>query len=281
MKVFLTGANGFIGKNLKNNLIKNNYEVNIINREIFASKNESDLNNFIEKSNIEKNSVLIHLAATGVTTQCSLEENLLVNVFYMRRLIESFFFKGLKNFLIIGSCFEYGSSGNKQLLVSPSTELEPIGYHSISKAMGYFECKEFALSKEVNVTYARLFQVYGKGENSSRLYPSLISAGLKGEDFKMSSGNQIRDFTHVNDVVKALVNEINLLSNWQVINICSGIGTTVKEFANFHWSNINAKGKLIFGKISTKDEKLMRLVGEISNDKKRGLIKPFYLNHQN
>ena len=149
------------------------------------------------------------------------------------------------------------------------------------KALGFLECKEFALKLDVNITYARLFQVFGEGEKNSRLYPSLISAGIKGNDFKMSSGTQIRDFIHVNDVVNALIEEINLLSKWQVINICSGIGTSVRDFADFQWKNINAKGKLLIGEIPSKEEKLVRLVGKPSNNKRRKLINPFYINHEN
>ena len=53
----------------------------------------------------------------------------------------------------------------------------------------------------------RIFQVYGKGEASERLWPSLIRAAKNGDDFEMTKGEQIRDFIDVRKVSEILLNE--------------------------------------------------------------------------
>ena len=274
MDIFLTGSTGFVGKNLKSALISRNFKVTSINRNIYSSKNPNDLKMFLDSSQIKPNSLLIHAAAAGVKNQCSFEENILINVFYLRRIISSFFNKGVRNFIILGSCFEYGKTGNNELFLKTSSKLQPVGYHSISKALSFLECKNLSLTKNLNLTYARLFQVYGDGEDHSRLYPSLLNAALKGNNFDMSEGNQVRDFTHVYDVVNALIDEIDLISKFQIVNVCSGVGISIRDFARYHWSKMNAKGSLLFGNIPSKDNDLKRLVGLPSLECGRQKINP-------
>tara|TARA_S200000501_G_scaffold375612_1_gene428110 strand:+ start:4114 stop:4950 length:837 start_codon:yes stop_codon:yes gene_type:complete len=278
MDIFLTGSTGFIGKNLKGALISRNFNVISINRKIYSSRTNEDLENFLDSSKIKPNSLLIHAAAAGVKYQCSFEENILINVIYLRRIINSFFKRGVRKFIILGSCFEYGMTGNDELFLNTSSKLQPVGYHSISKALSFLECKNLSLTKNLNLTYARLFQVYGEGENHSRLYPSLLNAGLKGNNFNMSEGNQVRDFTHVNDVVNSLINEIDLISKFQIINVCSGVGTSIRDFASYHWSKIDAEGSLLFGNIPSKNNDLKRVVGLPSLEGGRQKIKPLNIN---
>ena len=90
----------------------------------------------------------------------------------------------------------------------------------------------------------------------------------------MSQGNQVRDFTHVYDVVNALIDEIDLISEFQIVNVCSGVGTSIRDFASYHWSKMNAKGSLLFGNIPSKDNDLKRLVGLPSLECGRQKINP-------
>ncbi len=104
----------------------------------------------------------------------------------------------------------------------------------------------------------RIFPVYGPGENKKRLWPSLIKAAKEKKDFKMTYGDQIRDFTNVKEVCKSMLDACNFNKKkfkfFQIWHISSGKPKSIKNFAKEIWKNEGATGKLIFGKIKTKDK---------------------------
>ena len=83
----------------------------------------------------------------------------------------------------------------------------------------------------------------------------------------MTSGEQIRDFILVNDVANHL--KFALLRNDLkkgvpfVVNIGSGKGLKVKDFAEREWKKLNAKGKLIIGSIKNRPYEIKRMVANI------------------
>ena len=111
--------------------------------------------------------------------------------------------------------------------------------------------------------YLRLFQVYGEGENPRRLYPSLKRASLTGNDFYINSGNQIRDFCHVDDVIKAIFLSLNSKkSNGEIINIGNGKPTKIKDVIK-KISRIAKGGKPQFGKIKYRKDENMKVYPNI------------------
>ena len=76
-------------------------------------------------------------------------------------------------------------------------------------------------AKEHNLktTLFRPFHTYGEGEAPNRFWPSLVNAAKKGEDFSMSSGEQVRDFSNV-DFVASRICELlkigSIQNNWSV-----------------------------------------------------------------
>ena len=100
------------------------------------------------------------------------------------------------------------------MFLDVSDELQPVGYYAMSKA-AVFIALQFQ-NLDINFSYLRLFHVYGSNEHHSRLYPSLCKAALTGKDFPMSSGEQIRDFIHIDDVCKSIDKAIDLNIGWNV-----------------------------------------------------------------
>ena len=80
------------------------------------------------------------------------------------------------------------------------------------------------------VSIIRLYLVYGPNQEPNRLVPITILNALKKNKFDCSHGNQLRDFIHVNDVVKSIFKVLNYKkSNGEIFNIGSGKGVKVKE----------------------------------------------------
>ena len=78
-------------------------------------------------------------------------------------------------------------------------------YYSKSK----FQSTKFLFENQnkfkFNFIVLRLYQVYGPYQKFDRLIPFVIKSCLKDKKFPCSSGNQLRDFLHVNDVVRGIM----------------------------------------------------------------------------
>ncbi len=118
MKILVTGATGFIGNYVVNELLKSNHDIiatgisdPINERNNWAGKVnfiKCDLNSKIDFYNyFQKPDLVIHLAWEGLPNYKELfhiEKNLPNNVYFLNNLIKS----GLKNLTVSGTCLEYG-----------------------------------------------------------------------------------------------------------------------------------------------------------------------------
>ena len=78
--------------------------------------------------------------------------------------------------------------------------------------------------------HARIFNVYGPGEDDRRLVAHVVNSVLRGEPCALTSGRQVRDYLHVADVASALV----ALASAEVegpVNIASARPVTVASVA--------------------------------------------------
>jgi nucleoside-diphosphate-sugar epimerase len=119
-----------------------------------------------------------------------------------------------------GTCFEYDTSLGLLREDSPTVT-----------ATLYTQCKD-ALRREVekrsDTAWVRFFYLYGPYEDPRRLVPSVILSVLKGEEAKVSPGEQRRDFLHVEDVASAVC-AVAFSRLEGVVNIGSGEAPTVRE----------------------------------------------------
>jgi nucleoside-diphosphate-sugar epimerase len=278
MKIFITGGTGFIGSHFIN-------QAHLHGHDIVAQKRINSYSkipllkepNWIIKDLdgdfrpvLQNCDIFIHFAAhTANPPYANLNDCLYWNVIASVRLLKQAIDIGIKNFIIAGSSFEYGASAIDQEFVHPSTKLAPSLSYPVSKACASISFIELAREYKINMKILRLFQVYGEGESPFRFWPSLCKAALEGNDFPMSSGNQIRDFILVNDVVQQFINELDFRNSvngrTQIRNIGTGIGQKLIDFAEYWWINLNAKGKLLPGNIPLRDGEIERLVANIKD----------------
>ena len=85
--------------------------------------------------------------------------------------------------------------------------------------------KKFNLFKKKKFpsTVLRLYLAYGPKQDVNRFLPIIIKGCIKNKKFPCSEGVQLRDFTHVDDVVDAILKSLtNKNARGQIINIGSG-----------------------------------------------------------
>jgi nucleoside-diphosphate-sugar epimerase len=275
MKIFLTGGTGFVGSNLINHLYKNGIDIEVTALRRPGSQPrvsllkepkwiQGDLSRF-PKDALNGCKVLVHLAATGVLPKdANWDDCFRVNVIESINLWRAAQKSGVQRFLICGSCFEYGKVAESEDFVSAASRLEPTGSYHASKAAATMAAIGFGYELGVELAVFRPFHIFGEGEDSSRFWPSLKDHAIRGEDFPMSYGEQIRDFTPVDVVCKNFAHGIfrqDLLPGKPAIeNIGTGKPQTLKNFAEFWWKEWKAKGSLQFGKVGYRPGEVMRYV---------------------
>ena len=280
MKIFLTGGTGFIGSHFINQAQNEGHTLICLKRKNSKTRIplnnqpiwlEGDLDTNFDKSVFEGIDVFVHLAAHSANVPYDTLENCIYwNVNASLRIFDIAREVGISNYLVAGSCFEYGRSGERYENIPPDAPLEPTMTYPTSKAMLSTMLHGWTAVNNVKLKYLRIFQVFGEGEAETRFYPSLKKAALEGKDFPMTKGEQIRDFNNVEDVVKNFLMELDFsdvkCGNPIFKNIGSGKPQSVKVFANYWWKQWDAKGKLLFGVLDYRQNEVMRFVPVICNE---------------
>ena len=241
MKVLITGATGFIGSYVVEELLKKDIHVIATSNNIekatvkpwfgkvqYIPLNFSNLNsleNYFTYFN--KPDICIHLAWEGLPNYKQpfhVEKNLPVQKQFLKNLIQN----GLKSLTVTGTCFEYG-------LQEGCLQEDMLCYPSNSYAIAKNELNIFLQTLLQQYTYhckwVRLFYMYGDGQNANSLLSQLEVCLMKNEStFNMSGGEQVRDYLPVEQVAKNIV-AISLQTKIEnVINCCSNQPITVKAF---------------------------------------------------
>jgi nucleoside-diphosphate-sugar epimerase len=155
----------------------------------------------------------------------------------------------------VGSALEYGNAGGD---LRENSHCDPTTIYGRSKLAGTQSlsrsCKELGIS---GVT-ARLFTVYGPGEEGSRLLPTLIASIAEDQPIELTDGLHTRDFTYVEDVAEALL-RLGLAGAvpGEVVNVATGKLTRVREFVSTAASILGLpERRLAFGALPTRPEEM-------------------------
>lgn len=86
-----------------------------------------------------------------------------------------------------------------------------------------------AREQGVSVTVVRPFSGYGVDQSTDYPFPSILGRFLRREDpiTVWGTGNQVRDWIHVEDVVRGAM--IAVETDTDLVNLGTGIGTSMKE----------------------------------------------------
>lgn len=134
---------------------------------------------------------------------------------------------GVRRFVGVGTCFEYDMRGG---YLSVDTPLLPTTPYAGAKAAAWMSLANWLPTQNVEFAWCRLFYLYGEGEDARRLVPYLRARLAAGQPAELTSGNQIRDFLDVAQA-GALIADTALGGRSGAVNICSGKPVTVREMA--------------------------------------------------
>ncbi|RYD86113.1 MAG: NAD(P)-dependent oxidoreductase [Verrucomicrobiaceae bacterium] len=278
MKIFVTGATGFIGKQFLLKSLSSEFDIVALfrsrNKPTIKSQNLRWIRHNLDSvpiSAISGCEALVHLAAHGASDPQSAtwDDCFRWNVTSALALWQKALAAGVRRFIICGSCFEYGASAERYEFIPTDAPLEPTGPYHSSKAAATMAALGFAAEKNVELIILRPFHVYGDGESEKRFWTSLKKAAENNEDFPMSTGDQIRDFVPVQYVVEKFhwaLRRKDLISGKPLIeNIGTGEPRSLLQFAEIEWSRMSANGNLLPGLVPHRKNEVMRYVPFINS----------------
>jgi UDP-glucose 4-epimerase len=239
MRILVTGALGFIGSNIVEQLVREGHEVVALDNQ--HTGNEQNIQEVKEKVTLvegnagdiknmeEKFDVIFH---QGIYSSSPMYQE---NPHLVSSVIEDWI-----------SILEYAKK-NKTKVVWASTSSvyssqEPPHHEDMEvKITGFYSEARYAMerlsklySNDVSVIGLRYFSVYGPHEKSKGKYANLISQflwALQKDETPVvyGDGSQTRDFTYVDDVVAANALAMKRDLKFGIFNVGTGKSITINE----------------------------------------------------
>ena len=211
MKIVITGASGFLGSNLVDKLKKNNHNVLPILR---------DTLNPLQTIFDYKPDIVIHCAWKGGNNYRDVDDiSQISNVSDGIELLKVL--ASLSNkpkFIGFGSFAEYGEISN--MAIEDDFE-KPTNMYGLSKLTLKNYSEMFCKIHDIPWAWIRPCYVYGPGDVTTRLIPSVITKLIQEETITLDSCDKIIDYIYIDDFINFIYNII-IKSAQGIYNICSG-----------------------------------------------------------
>ncbi len=250
MKAVVTGAAGFIGSRLAHTLLEDGEEVVGIDRlspfydpqikrrnlETLAAFEgfsfvEADLNDAELEHVIGDAEVVYHLAAQpGVRVSWGREFEVYVrdNVLATQRVLEAARSVGLPSLVAASSSSVYGDA--ERFPVSETDRRRPISPYGVTKLASEELCRLYATQFGVQTVALRYFTIFGPRQRPDMAFQQFIARGIAGEPIDVfGDGNQVRDFTFVDDAVAATIASASKGTPGQTYNVAGGTQASVND----------------------------------------------------
>ena len=273
----ITGANGFLGSRIFEFLLKN--DCNVIGCYLNKRNNIDSLKKYenfrIDKLDITsrknvkeiftkyKPNKLINCAAYGILPSNNDEYKILnTNLNGTLNLIKEANSQKVKRIIHFGSCFEYGSHEGK---IKEEFQAQPSNFYGITKLACTNLLLHFNKTLNLPIVILRPFGVWGLNESEERLVPQILNACLNNKNLNLTIGDQIRDYTYVDDLVRWTLKILNLKNfpSGEIINLGSK-SMKVKDFAKLIAREFQSEHLLKFGELSYRNNEMMELSSDNS-----------------
>lgn len=251
MKILITGAAGFIGRHVVERLLSRGHQVTAVDRDETKARTMQWFKRCrfipfdIHRSSINlyetfgEADAVIHLAWPGLPNYKEFfhyEINYPADYQFLKTLVTN----GYSSILVAGTCLEYGMQNG---CLSEKTVTQPVSPYALSKDMLRKSLEMFQMGIPFKLQWARLFYLYGEGQNPKSLLVQLDQAIERGDRaFNMSGGEQLRDYLSVQQAADYIALIVENQEFNGIVNICSGQPISVRSLVENHLAQ---KGKTI------------------------------------
>jgi dTDP-6-deoxy-L-talose 4-dehydrogenase (NAD+) len=234
MKIFVTGATGFIGRAFCREAIKRGHSLLALTRDPNA---KIDLRIRIAQGSLADTpwdlvadftpDAALHLAwiaEPGVYLHSPENEIWLEQ---SKVWFTQLFKMGVPHIAGAGTCIEYAASNEP--LVEDSSPISPLYPYSRAKA-ALFEWLKTSVPADSSWSWFRIFYPYGLGEHANRVCTSLIHQLSAGKPVSLKTPDSVKDYIYIDDLAEALCLSLES-KKMGAINLGTGSGTSILELS--------------------------------------------------
>jgi UDP-glucuronate 4-epimerase len=152
-----------------------------------------------------------------------------LNVNLTQRLLEAVHRHPVERFVFASSSSVYGNA--RTYPTSEDEVTAPFSPYGITKLAAELLCRAYSANFELPTVVLRYFTVYGPRQRPDMALHRLIDAARSGQPFPLhGTGEQVRDFTYVDDAVDATVRSaIADVPAGAIFNVAGGDSATLNE----------------------------------------------------
>lgn len=247
-RALVTGGAGFIGSHLTEALVKENYQVVVLDN--FSTGHQSNLDPVADSIEVVEGDVrdfqtvrqatkgcdtVFHLAAVVSVPQTIEQpvESAAVNDMGTMHVLETARECSVANLVFASSSAVYGD--DPVLPKKEEMKPKPLSPYAVQKITGEYYARLYHQIYGMKTTSLRFFNVYGPKQDPSSPYSGVISIFMSKAVQKVpptiyGDGNQSRDFVYVADVVRALLKAANAeAAAGRSINVGTGISININQ----------------------------------------------------
>jgi len=273
-RVLVTGGSGFIGRVLVRTLVERGADVHCL---LCPGSSVARLGSGLEGVHTHRADlvdeeavrkavravrpqVVFHLAAAGVTdVNVDPAWAVRVNVEGTLNLLTALD-GAYRAFVNTGTCYEYGRNDPP---FRESQDPRPELPYAITKTAAWHFCNRLYRTRGWPIVTVRPFAVYGPGQAEHTFIPACIRAAQRGVDFRMTAGEQGRDWIYVSDVVEGFLCVAAVPEAiGGTFNLCTGRETTLYDVARAIVSEMGDPIAIQRGALPYREDEILHLVGD-------------------
>lgn len=210
MKILVTGANGFIGTHLCQELASRNIDFRATarngNENHYADFFSCDLETTKSLDQLmEGCEIVVHLAGRAhVTGDDSAEKYRIANEVVTQRISSAAVQNGVTRFVYLSSIKVNGESSNSNQPIRHTNNPSPLDNYGRSKLNAEVTLQSICRASNMSYVIIRPTLVYGKGVKAN--FSALISAVRKGLPLPIASVHNSRSMIGINNLIDLIVN---------------------------------------------------------------------------
>ena len=245
-KILITGVSGFIGRSLVKAIVDLKYSfdlygvdinpiemdecyVNKINFTQLDLRDKNKVENYFKENQFDG---VIHLAAVSrvAVAENDSDNCIQTNFLATKNIVDQL---PQNTWIIFSSSREvYGEPDN--LPVKETDPKNPINIYGKCK----LQSEEYVQNNMNKYLIFRFSNVYGNEfDLDNRVLPLFVNKSIKNEVITIEGGEQVIDFTYIDDVVTSIITSIKLLNSGlmtkDIIHLCPGEGNSLQSVVRF------------------------------------------------